>query len=121
MEEAEHALWRSMGLSVHRHPTDVGEVSWPRVSARFDYRKPLRFEEEFEIRIRVAGLGRRSVTFVARITREGEELAVGEIVAVCVAMRPEGFAPVEMPPGIRSALAARLDSAGQEEGRASAT
>src|SRR5262245_16335729 len=39
-EEAEHAMWRAVGLSVEARDSDIG---WPRVSASFDFFKALRF------------------------------------------------------------------------------
>ena len=50
MEEAEHALWRDAGLSVASRGADVG---FPRVSVGFDYHRPLHFEDEFEVRVRI--------------------------------------------------------------------
>jgi len=41
MEEAEHAMWRDAGLSIHPGVSDLG---WPRIAASFDFRRPLRFE-----------------------------------------------------------------------------
>ena len=57
-EEAEHAMWRSVGLSVEPRHSAIG---WPRVSASFDFFKALRFEDEIEVRIRV--VGRTAKTF----------------------------------------------------------
>ena len=50
MEEVEHAFLRSLELSVIM--TDGGrKISWPRVSCSFDFKKPLRFEDEFELHL----------------------------------------------------------------------
>ena len=49
MEEAEHALWRAAGLSIHPPGTEVG---WPRRSTGFEFYRALRFEDEFEVCIR---------------------------------------------------------------------
>ena len=49
MEEAEHALWRAAGLSIHADDSDIG---WPRVRASCDFHRALRFEQEFEVTIR---------------------------------------------------------------------
>ena len=46
MEEAEHALWRSAGLSISASGSEIG---WPRVNVSFEYTRPLRFEDEFEL------------------------------------------------------------------------
>ena len=51
VEEAEHALWRAAGLSISGRDPNIG---FPRVAASFEYRKPLRFEDEFDVHLRVA-------------------------------------------------------------------
>ena len=48
MEQAEHELLRSLGLSVVAHD-DEGEISWPRISATCDFRNPARFEDLLDI------------------------------------------------------------------------
>ena len=58
MEEAEHALWRAAGLSIAPAGSEIG---WPRLAASFEYHRPLRFEDEFEIRIRVAAVERSTI------------------------------------------------------------
>src|SRR5262249_48597157 len=45
MEEAEHALWRAAGMHIARFGE---ETSWPRLSASFEFKNPLYFEDEFE-------------------------------------------------------------------------
>ena len=51
MEEAEHALWRAAGLSIGAAEKTGG---WPRVAAAFDYKSPLRFEDEFDVTVHIA-------------------------------------------------------------------
>lgn len=82
MEQAEHEFLRSVGLSVLEHDED-GALSWPRVSVACDYRQPLRFEDEFDIDVSVSRLGGKSVTYVFRFLRKGQEMAKGQITAVC--------------------------------------
>ena len=53
VEEAEHALWREAGLSIAERASGLG---WPRLSAALEFRNPLRFEEEFEVWVRIAAL-----------------------------------------------------------------
>ena len=81
MEEAEHALWRENGLSIFPAPPTHG---WPRVAASFSYQRPLRFEDEFEIRIEVTKISARSVTYGCRIVCCGELVADGGMTIVCV-------------------------------------
>ena len=85
MEEAEHALWRSAGLSIA--PPDA-TVGFPRVAAAFDFRRPLRFEDEFEVHIRIAALNPRSIRYAAEITRDDESIASGTLTIACVAKEP---------------------------------
>ena len=106
MEQAEHELLRSVGLSVVLHDKS-GKISWPRVSAKCDFQSVARFEELLEIEVRIARMGKRSVTYRHRFSRDGEPLASGEITAVCCRVR-EGSAPKSMP--IPAAMAKKLQA-----------
>lgn len=82
MEQAEHEFLRSLGLSVIQH---FGPqcISWPRVRAECDYRRPARFEEELDISLTVARIGEKSVTYQFVFGLDGETIANGQIVAAC--------------------------------------
>ena len=98
MEEAEHALWREAGLSVAPPGSEVG---FPRVAASFEYRRPLRFEEEFEVHIRVEALGEKSIRYGAVLTRGDTTIATGTTTVVCVRTRPdEPMKAIPIPPDI---------------------
>ena len=60
MEEAEHALWRAAGLSIAKAGETTG---WPRLAAAFDYKAPLRFEDEFHVFVRIANVSRRTLQY----------------------------------------------------------
>lgn len=81
MEEAEHALWRSLGLSV-KQLANGETMSWPRVSVKCDYQSAVRFEDVLQIEVRIARLGSKSVTFDFQITCEGRLVATGQMTAV---------------------------------------
>ncbi|MGH9310825.1 MAG: acyl-CoA thioesterase [Vicinamibacterales bacterium] len=81
MEEAEHAWWRAAGLSVAERD---GEVGWPRVSASFEFRSPLHFEDIFEVRVRLAGVTRRTVKYEHTLVRGAAVIGTGAMTAVCV-------------------------------------
>ncbi len=90
MEQSEHELLRSLGLSVVMHDAQ-GKYSWPRVSANCDYRSAAKFEDLLNIDVNIARLGEKSVSYAFRFTNsEGKELATGEITAVCCRMSPDG-------------------------------
>jgi len=80
MEEAEHALWREAGLSIAPIVADVG---WPRVAASFDFHRPLRFEDEFDVLIRVAAIGEKTMRYVCLITQGATKIATGTMTIAC--------------------------------------
>jgi acyl-CoA thioester hydrolase len=80
MEEAEHALWRAAGLRVENIEKTGG---WPRVSATFDYKSPLRFDDEFEVAVRIGRVTRRSFRYDFTFARGDVLIGSGSITAVC--------------------------------------
>jgi 4-hydroxybenzoyl-CoA thioesterase/acyl-CoA thioester hydrolase len=95
MEEAEHELLRSVGLSV-LVKDDAGAISFPRVHASCDYQAALRFEDVTDIDVRIAKIGRSSIAYEFAFSREGTAIATGKIVAVCCRVSHD-TAPVGMP------------------------
>lgn len=85
MEEAEHALWREAGLSIA--PAGA-EIVFPRVAASFDFHRPLRFEDEFEVYIQIAEITAKSIRYAAQITKNGVRIATGSLVTACARQRP---------------------------------
>src|SRR5262245_1382405 len=103
MEEAEHAMWRSVGLTIY-DPTS--EIGWPRVAASFDFARPLRFEEEFEIILRIAAMTNKSIRYSCELVRGATTVATGTMTIVCV--RREGGASIrsaEIPADIAARFA----------------
>jgi YbgC/YbaW family acyl-CoA thioester hydrolase len=104
MEEAEHALWRAAGLSIA--PQD-GEIGWPRVAAAFDYHAPLRFEDEFEVTIRVQAVTSPTIQYSCTIVRGQTAIATGSLTIACVRKRRgEPMKAIDIPPDISSRFTA---------------
>ena len=99
MEEAEHALWRAAGLSIAAPDAVVG---FPRVAAAFDYRRPLRFEDEVDVRIRIAALSRRTIRYACTLAVGTAVVAEGTMTIVCVRMGVEPLEAVSIPDDIAS-------------------
>jgi YbgC/YbaW family acyl-CoA thioester hydrolase len=98
MEEAEHALWRAAGMSISPEQPTVG---WPRVAAAFDYKSPLRFEEEFAVGVRIGAVSRRTIRYAFTMRREAAVIGHGQITVACVTKSPEGrMSAVDLPPGL---------------------
>ena len=86
-EDAEHELWRQAGLSVHPEQSPIG---WPRVAASCEYHRALKFEQEFEIDVRISEMTRRTISYAGEITRNGERIATGSWKIACVNKLPDG-------------------------------
>jgi acyl-CoA thioester hydrolase len=98
MEEAEHALWRAAGISIAARDAKVG---YPRVSAAFDYHRPLRFEDEFDARIRIVSIRDKSLRYVCTLTKGDEKIATGTVTVVCVSKGEDGVMKARpLPPDI---------------------
>jgi YbgC/YbaW family acyl-CoA thioester hydrolase len=100
MEEAEHALWREAGLSIAPRGAEIG---WPRVSASCEFRRPLRFEDEFEVWLRIVKISTRSIAYPCSILRDGEIVASGAMTIACVSQGPDGaMQPSSIPADVAS-------------------
>jgi acyl-CoA thioester hydrolase len=103
MENAEHAFFRSIGLSIHS-----GGVGWPRVAASCEFFKPLRFEEIVDIQLLVAEVRNRSIRYVFRFWKttadERVEIARGTVTTVCAAVKDGTLAAVTIPEVIRGLI-----------------
>jgi len=95
MEAAEHALLRSLGLSVYSKVN--GEiVTFPRVAASCEYHSPARCEEELAIEVAVERVGTKSVTYVFASSHDDRKVATGRMTSVCCRV-PQGGVPVSIP------------------------
>jgi len=95
MEQAEHDLLRSVGLSVISHDAG-GTMSWPRIAAKCEFRSAARFEDVLQIEVRITRLGEKSITFAHRFSLGEREVATGEVTAVCCRLHEHG-PPQSMP------------------------
>ena len=107
MEEAEHALWRAAGLTIAR---PGGEVGWPRVAAAFEFKAPLRFEDEFDVGVRIANVSTRSIQYGFTLTRGSTTIGEGTMTAVAVRYGPERAIPIEVPADVVARLRAVAES-----------
>src|SRR5262249_19495160 len=84
MEAAEHAFFRSLGLSIHPQGAKIG---WPRVHADCDFQSPLRFEDIVEVRLLVREKREKSIVYSFRFRKLNEpacEVARGSLAVACV-------------------------------------
>ena len=111
MEEAEHALWREAGLSIAW--TGVPQVGFPRVATSFEFHRPLRFEDEFDIWIRVVEITQKAIRYTCVLKRDEVLIATGTLTIVCVMKQPDqSMKATAIPPDVatRFAVSAGTDS-----------
>jgi len=93
METAEHAFFRSLGLSVVTNKV-APPVGWPRVRAQCDFKSPLRFEDEVEIHLLVSEKKSKALSYIFKFRKLNAsppvEVARGALTVVCVRRRPDG-------------------------------
>lgn len=91
METAEHGFFRSLGFSIVTTQTDP-PVGWPRVHASCDFKQPLRFEDEVEVRLLVTEKRSKSLGYQFQFRKVGEPavIAVGKLTVVCVVKGTDG-------------------------------
>ena len=105
MEEAEHALWREAGLSIAAPGAEVG---FPRVSASFDFHRPLRFEDEFEVHLAIDEIAEKTIRYGARVLKGDTHIATGSLTIACVTTRPgEPMKAIPIPSEITDRLQPR--------------
>ncbi len=98
-EVAEHALLRRLFAARPVERT----FGLPRVHVEADYRAPLRYPDEFDCAVRVAAVGRSSITFAYEIRRrDGVVCIAGKIVGAAV---DAGGRSIPLPDDFRAALA----------------
>ena len=102
MEEAEHAVWRRAGLDIFANH----EVrSWPRISANFDFKAPLRFQDEFEVHTEIGPISRSTIQWVHVIMRGDAVIGTGTVTAVYVTKHRDGsMKSAEIPDDVVSKL-----------------
>ena len=87
MEEAEHAFFRSQGLSIMQVQPDGAVIGWPRVSASCSFEAPAYFEDELEVRLNVVRKGVKSLNYEIEFWRGATRLAHGRLKTVCCLCR----------------------------------
>lgn len=108
MEEAEHAIWRHAGMDIF---ASRDTNSWPRISAKFDFKTPLRFQDEFEVRTEMGAVTRSTIQWAHVLMRGDQVIGNGTVTAVYVSKERDGSIksaaiPEEILSRLRSALSA---------------
>lgn len=83
MEEAEHAFLRSRGLSVVLSDPK-GKLGFPKMSATCDYKRPARYEETIQVKVKVSCEDGKSVNYACEFWSGDDKIGSGRLrVAFC--------------------------------------
>lgn len=104
MEEAEIAFWKSRGISLFE-AWEGKILSFPRVSAKCDFKSSAKFDDMLDIVVQVLRVGRSSISFGFEMRIGDRLLATGEVTACCCELS-HGNAPkpIGIPPHILEKL-----------------
>jgi acyl-CoA thioester hydrolase len=105
MEQAEHALLRSIGLSVF-NPSGQPGYSWPRIKVEVEFQSPTRFEEMLSVLVSIETIGTKSVSYTHRIVNGNRLIATGRMKVVCCLVNDGALVSCEIPESIRKRLSA---------------
>ena len=111
MEATEHAFFRSLGFTLHENDQG-GMRGWARVHADCDYKRPLRYPDEFEVRLLVRGKRESSIEYAFAFVQADSEVARGSLEVVYVSRRAGEDSMRRTP--IPQAIAAAIDVAPRE-------
>jgi YbgC/YbaW family acyl-CoA thioester hydrolase len=102
MEEAEHALWRAAGMSIAR----AGDLTgWPRLAAAFEFKAPLRFEDEFDVAVGIVKVTARTLQYEFILTKGPELIGSGTLTTAHVSKTPgEPMKALELPEDVVARL-----------------
>ena len=78
------------------------------MSAKFDYKSPLRFEDQFEVDVDIANVTRRTVQYSFTMTRADTLIGTGTLTAVCARWRDGGLRAIEVPQEVVRRLRAAI-------------
>ena len=88
MEQAEHAFFRSLGLTIANHQDDGTTIGFPRVSASCRFVSPACFEDELMVLLQVRRVGVKSLTYDTTFSIGDRLVARGSLKTVCCRFRP---------------------------------
>lgn len=105
MEQAEHDLFRELGMQMINRQPDGSVISWPRVSASCSFSAPARYDDVLDVSVTVNRIGLKSVIFGIEFHRGETRIAHGQLKTVCCHFNHDGgLTSIEIPAGDRRKL-----------------
>ena len=71
------------------------------MEASFAYRKPLRFEDEFDVHLRIAEKTQKTIRYQAELRKDGDLIGEGSLTIICVDRQPgQPMRAADIPPDV---------------------
>ena len=110
LEEAEHALFRSLELPIIWQRDDGGFLGWPRVDAALRFQAAAKFGDWLEIRVWVERVRASVLEMKMEIWRETTLIASGSLsIACCLTIPGEKMRAIEIPAEVAAKLEALVE------------
>ena len=77
-------------------------IGFPRIATSFEYHRPLRVEDEFDVCIKVVGKSEKTMRYHCVLTKGDETIATGSLTIVCVSTVDGQMKAIPIPPDIAS-------------------
>ncbi len=97
----ETAFYRSLGLTMLELEESLG-IRLPRVDAQCSFRKPARFGDHLNVRMRIAHMGEKTIKYVFHTQRGDELIAEGHVIIASVSL--ETFKSIPLPQRLTAML-----------------
>jgi YbgC/YbaW family acyl-CoA thioester hydrolase len=98
MEEAEHEMFRSLGIKIVEHEPDGTVVGWPRVRCSCSFEAPAYYDDLVEVDVSITRVGVKSLTMSFVFHRGQTRLATGDLKTVFCRFREAGeFESIAIP------------------------
>jgi acyl-CoA thioester hydrolase len=98
MEEAEHEMFRSLGIRIVEHQPDGTVVGWPRVRCSCSFEAPAYYDDLVEVDVTISRVGVKSLTMSFVFRRGQTRLATGDLKTVFCRFKGAGeFESIAIP------------------------
>jgi acyl-CoA thioester hydrolase len=98
MEEAEHEMFRSLGIKIVEHQPDGTVVGWPRVRCSCSFEAPAYYDDLVEVDVTITRVGVKSLTMSFAFRRGQTRLATGDLKTVFCRFKGAGeFESIAIP------------------------
>ena len=105
LEEAEHALFRSLNLPIIWQREDGGFLGWPRVDAALNFQAAAAFGDWLEVRLWVDRVRASVLEMRMEVWRDQTRIASGSLkIACCLTIPGEKMRAIEIPGEIAAKL-----------------